>query len=370
MMIFSHRTDWTAETNAISATIARKKASSRSFVDLTESNPTKCSFKYPDETLLKALGKKENLIYTPDSKGLLVARKAISQYYAAKNVTVDPEHIILTSSTSEAYSHIFRLLLNPGETVAAPAPGYPLFDYLGGLNDLTLAKYSSKKMPPEAKALLVVNPNNPTGNFTSAEEKQAMNHFCASGKVSIISDEVFLDYAYAEKGETFAGNEKVLTFTMSGISKILGLPQMKLSWIVVSGPQKIREEALQKLEVIADTYLSVGSPVQNALPGWLAKKDKPVNEILKRVISNRELLKKKIGSKLSLSPAQAGWYAVLYSDAIKDEEKFVLSLLDRQDVLVHPGFFYDFEQTGHLVLSLLLSPEKFEKGVDALMKAF
>jgi aspartate/methionine/tyrosine aminotransferase len=243
-------------------------------------------------------------------------------------------------------------------------------DYLGGLNDLTMAKYSSKKLPPEAKAVLVVNPNNPTGNFIGAEERQSINHFCATGKASIISDEVFLDYAYAKSGESFAGNEKALTFTLSGISKILGLPQMKLSWIVVSGPAKLRDEALQRLEVILDTYLSVGSPVQNALPGWLAKKDKPIHEILKRVTSNRETIKKKLGAKAHLASAQGGWYAVLYSEAIKDEESFVLELLEKQDVLIHPGFFYDFEQTGHVVLSLLPDHKTFEKGIGALAKAF
>ena len=380
--MFADRTSWPRDENPLSKALQSKRLQNQKILDLTQSNPTLCRFLYSQSPLFETLSHPENTRYTPDPHGLSVAREAVARYYAGKNIHVPLENIFLTSGTSEAYSFLFRLLANPGDTVLAPAPGYPLFDFLTGLNDLKLEKYPlaygnawrldesrlsafSEKNP---RALIWVNPNNPTGNYATPEEMKALNHFGVKNSCALIADEVFLDYS-SRKGEwrSFAGNEEALTFTLSGISKILGLPQMKLSWIIVSGPKDLRDEALHRLEVIADTYLSVNAPVQNALPFWLPEAPKVCGEILERVNGNREALLQALQNRrdVEVLNAEGGWYATLRMKGIRDED-YCLRLLRENNVFVHPGYFFDFETEDFLVVSLLAPSEEFKTAIQAL----
>ena len=269
-------------------------------LDLTVSNPTECGFGYLNPDLLTPLQNLDNLIYSPDPRGLLSCRKAISDYYAAKGIHVETDQIFVTTNTSEAYSFVFKLLLNPGDAVLAPEPSYPLLDYLAVFNDVqTVRKSDAQKI----KAALLVHPNNPTGNYVSLEERKNFNDLARKNGWSLIVDEVFLDYPLKNnslKKQSFAGNQDVLTLTLSGISKVLGLPQMKLSWIVVNGPEKEKHEALNRLEILADTYLSASTPIQNALTEWMKKIELIQEEIRSRIQKNYETLLNESKKNLSV----------------------------------------------------------------------
>src|SRR3989338_5114229 len=328
-MRFSQRTNWVTHANPLTQLINEKKKEGEDLIDLTQSNPTGCSFKFMNEDWLKPLSDKENLTYEPDPRGLLEAREAICRYYLDKKIKLYPEQIFLTSSTSEAYHFIFRLLCDARDLVAVPRPSYPLFDYLTTLADVDIIGYqldygkfwginvNSLEIPfiENPKAIILVNPNNPTGNFVGESELGSLNSLCEKHQAAIISDEVFLDFSWGQKSKamSLAGNREVLTFVLSGASKILALPQMKLSWVVVNGPLDLREEAMERLEIISDTYLSVNTPSQKALKFWLSKRKFVEEEILSRVRSNYEILAKRWKGKSStqLLNAQAGWYAVL-----------------------------------------------------------
>ena len=386
MMKFSRRTDWPNVPNPISQSIDEKKRNGVSLIDLTESNPTHCGFNFLNEKLLKPLRNPKNLIYSPDSSGLREAREVICAYYAEKNISVSPEQLILTASTSEAYSFLLRLLCDPGDHVAIPRPSYPLFEYLTALTDVDTDGYPltyelntwrivkdklEAVLLQNPKALILVNPNNPTGNLVKSEELLLLNKLCRRSDTAIISDEVFLDFTLEAKHPvpiSLAGNEEVLTFTVSGISKILALPQMKLSWIIVSGPKDFKERALERLAIIADTFLSVNTPVQQALGSWFRSRKVIQQEILKRVKANRGYLVKKFenNKKVSVFTGEGGWYAVLRFQSDKNDEEVSLGLLERHQVIIHPGYFFDFEGENFLVLSLLLPSETFEKGIETL----
>lgn len=348
-------------------------------LDLTESNPTRAGIRYPKE-ILQSLSRKENLNYEPDARGLKSARKIISGYYADKGIRVSPDQIILTASTSEGYSHLFRLLANPGDEVLVPAPSYPLFDYLAGLSDVQLKPYSlnyeakwqidfralESSVISKTRAVMLVNPNNPTGNFVKRDELAKLNGIAKQHHLALISDEVFLDYGFGSKVQSFAGNQKALTFTLSGISKILALPQMKLGWIVVNGPKKVRDEAIERLEVIADTFLSVSTPAQNALVGWYREKSKIQNQILDRVKKNLKSIQ--LPSSCELLHAEGGWYAVIRIPRIHSEEEWVTQFLEKDKVLVQPGYFFDFPKEAYIVASLLTPEKNFKEGMKRIQK--
>lgn len=379
-MKFSSRTQWPAGVNRLAVLADDFRQKKRPFIDLTRSNPTACGFKTLSGPLRASFPASADFFYEPDPRGQLSARGAICRYYAAKKENVSPDQIILTSGTSEAYSFLFRLLLNPGESLAVPAPSYPLLDSIAGLNDIEMLRYrllyerdrwrtdreNLKKCGP-VKAVCVVNPNNPTGHFVSRSDKVFLNHFCAERAAALISDEVFLDFSIHNKTKpfSFAGNQEVLTFTLSGISKMLGLPQMKLSWIVVSGPKEEADEALRRLEIIADTYLSVNSPVQTALESWLGRRLKINREIIQRIAANGAFLKKLFTGKKSLKVlnAEGGWQAVIRTELGLGDEELALKLLRHAGVLAHPGYLYDFDNGEYLVVSLLLRTEEFKEGV-------
>lgn len=368
-MFFSRRTDWPEGQNRLALLAESFREEGRSFIDLTQSNPTVCGFPSLNAEWLEPFSNPNNLTYEPDPKGLLAARQAVSRYYLFKNIRVSPERIVLTSSTSEAYAFLFKLLLNPGEKIAVPAPSYPLLDSLAALSDVGIVRWRDFKILEvfeRTKALCVVNPNNPAGNFVHQDEKDFLNRYAAKHHAALISDEVFLDFPHTDKAETqsFAGNSEVLTFTLSGISKILALPQMKLSWIVVSGPEREAREALRRLEIIADTYLSVNTPSQIALADWLERRGEIQEEILARVRHNKAFLTQNLKDQASVLNAEGGWQAVVRVES--DDESLALEFLEKSEVLTHPGYLYDFEAGDHLVLSLLPEPQKFEEGVRRL----
>jgi hypothetical protein len=355
-------------------------------IDLTESNPTRCGFHYPDE-ILSALMTPDSLLYEPSPKGLLSAREAVAAYYAEKDVTADPEHILLTASTSEAYSFLFRLLADHGDRVLVPRPSYPLFDFLATINDVKLDAYPlvysgrwhvdlaalREAITPRTRAILVVNPNNPTGSCLQRYERAEIVDLCRLHDLALISDEVFADYPFTQNPNgvvTMAGISEALTFALGGVSKLLGLPQMKLAWVCASGPADLLSDALTRLDVIADTYLSVNTPVQRALPQWMAQRHQITEQILNRVLANRRYLLDRLRPPhvCECLEADGGWYAVIRVPRTRSEEELILELLDQDGVLIHPGYFFDFASEGYVVASLLPLPDVFRAGLEKMLK--
>ena len=383
---FSKRTNWETAPNDLARLARSILETGQNIIDLTGSNPTHSEFRYLDAGLLKPFTDTGNLSYDPSPRGLLTARASICDYYRRHGISVTPEQVFLTAGTSEAYGFLFRLLAEPGEMVLAPRPSYPLLDYLAGLADIQVERYpliyqnkwkidksrfqaGSLRKP---KAVVVVNPNNPTGNFVSPKEREAINRFARVQQAAVISDEVFLDFAHPARPDmpSFAHNREVLTLTLSGVSKAAGLPQMKLSWIVVSGPPDLCEEAGRRLEVISDTFLSVSIPAQRALPFWLGKQREITGEILDRLNVNKTCLAQAVSGieRVKLLACEGGWYAVLEVAGDRTDEEWAVLLLQEDRVLVHPGYLFDFEGGPFLVLSLLPPPDLFSKGVDRFAK--
>ena len=387
--MFSSRTNWDLTPNRLAAELARMRARGREVLDLTESNPTRCGFKYGNRTILQALARPGSLQYHPDPRGMAPAREAVADYYrnrggGAASLRVDPERILLAASTSEAYSFLFRLLCEPGDQVLAPAPSYPLFEFLAGLNDVELAPYPlvydhgwqidlhsvASAITARSRALVVVNPNNPTGSFVKPRELAALNRLCAARGLALVADEVFLDYAHQGRARpSLAANRQVLTFALSGLSKISVLPQMKLAWAVVNGPKPEVRGAMARLEVIADTYLSVNTPAQLALPVLLAQRKSIQAQIRRRIAANRRELTRQLASHLArrVLKSEGGWYAVLRVPVMGPDEELALTLLRKRAVFVHPGHFYGFAGEGHLVLSLLVPEGRFQEGLRRLL---
>jgi alanine-synthesizing transaminase len=383
--VFSSRLKWSQNQNPLSALLDEKRRTGALVLDLTESNPTRASLDYPEAEILDALASRAALQYDPHPQGMLTAREAVSQYYAERGVEIPASRILLTASTSEAYAYLFKLLADPGDDALAPRPSYPLFEFLSVLESVAVRQYPlrydgawhvdfdalSRATTARSRAVVVVNPNNPTGSFLKRDEAEGLEYFAARRELAILSDEVFADYGFAEdpaRAATLAGNREALTFCMSGLSKIAGLPQLKLGWIVVSGPG--HEDAMERLEWIADTYLSVATPVQAALPQLLDLAQSVRVQIRRRTAANLAWLREQTaGSSASVLRVEGGWYAVLQVPRTRSEEAWALALLGEANVLVQPGFFYDFESEAFLVLSLLTAPETFTAGVRQILAA-
>ena len=348
--------------------------------DLTASNPTRCGFEY-SPNLLTALADLQALDYDPQPKGLLRAREAVCAYYAGHDVVVAPEQVVLTTSTSEAYSYLFRLLCDPGSEILVPQPGYPLFDFLAGLDDVRLKAAPliydygwqidpggfRRAITPETRAIMLVHPNNPTGHFTKPWEAEELGRMCREYGLSLIVDEVFLDYGFAGAPASFAaGLDGVGVYVVSGLSKIAGLPQMKAAWIVATGPD--HAAVMDRLEVIADTFLSMNAPVQGALPAWLAGRHEMQQQIKDRVAANLVEFDGQLSQLESVRrlEVEGGWYAVLRIPALTSDENTVMALLER-GVWVHPGYFFGMEESGWLVVSLLGPIDEFKSGVTTLV---
>jgi alanine-synthesizing transaminase len=384
--MFSQRTNWRLSPNALTRVIEQARASGRTILHLTVSNPTEAGVRPDREIVLAALANPEAMHYDPQPRGLLEARQAVSRYYRESHeVDLSPERLILTTSTSEAYSYVFRLLCNPGDEVLVPKPSYPLFEFLADLADVKLVPYPLlydhgwqidldslyKAATVRSRAVILVHPNNPTGSFVSAAEGAALNAFCRDRGLALIVDEVFLDYSHdGVPRRSFVTNTDALTFTLSGVSKISALPQMKLAWVATSGPEEIVAEAGARLEIIADTFLSMNAPVQLAAPVLLDQR-KQIQPILRdRLRVNLAELDRQLAGRPSCARliVEGGWYVALRVPAIESDEDLAIGLLRKASVGVHPGHFYDFPNEGHLVLSLITEPADFREGLARLLQ--
>jgi alanine-synthesizing transaminase len=383
--MFSRRTDWKLTPNRFTQVQRELQAAGREVLDLTISNPTRAGLHYDAETILQALVNPQAMDYDPQPKGLRGAGEAVAGYYRKQHDDIDPDAIVLTTSTSEGYSYIFRLLCNVDDEILVPKPSYPLFEFLADLDDVKLAPYPLlydhgwqidfpslyKAVNHRTRAVVVVHPNNPTGSFVADAERSALNQFCREYNLALIVDEVFLDYAHdGAVRPTFATNHDVLTFTLSGLSKIAGLPQMKLAWIVTSGPAEQVSAALARLEVIADTYLSMNAPIQLAAPVLLEQRHSIQPLLLDRVRANlseldRGLAKQNTSRRLD---AEGGWYAVIRVPVTQTDEDLAIEILRKVSVLVHPGHFYDFPSDGYLIVSLITPPQSFRHGIAQVIE--
>lgn len=377
--MFSSRTGWNLSPNALHQLLEEIRRKGEPIADLTESNPTRCDLSY-DPKLIQALSSERSLVYEPDPRGLLTARHSIAGYYLQRGIVVDPANIFITAGTSEAYSHLFKLLCNPGEKVLVPKPSYPLFDYLCALNDVEARHYRlryddewrvdvdslSDIVDESTRAILLVHPNNPTGSYITVQEREAVLTIASKRGLALIVDEVFGDFSFDDiKGPhgSFACEQDALVFTLNGISKLLGLPQMKLAWITASGALPLLHDAASRLEIICDTYLSAGTPVQQALPALFTNGRRVTEQIRTRVRRNYNSLRAMTGgTPVSLLDADGGWNAIVQFPRIMSDETWALRLLKECNVLVHPGHFFEIEREGCIVISLLPEESTFSSG--------
>jgi alanine-synthesizing transaminase len=387
--MFSKRTGWNRQENELTLALERLRSEGRTLLDLTRSNPTECAFGHDEAEIRRALTAGEVLRYRPEACGMSVAREAVATYYkSAHKVIVPRDDLVLTCGTSEAYSFLFRLLCNAEDEVLIPAPGYPLFDFLADLCDVKLVRFPlmydhgwqidfaalAAAATERTRALIVVHPNNPTGHYVSATEQEQLAEFCRERGIALVVDEVFLDFSLRDEScRSFVMANETLTFTLSGLSKICGMPQMKLAWVAVSGgPEAEKTEALQRLEVIADAYLSVGTPVQLAASDLLEMRGAFQKQVMARVRQNLleldgQLALQKTCTRLE---CEGGWTAVLRVPAVQSDEELAIALLKERCVLVHPGHFYDFAGPGHIVVSLIVPEQEFAEGMRRVLAHF
>ncbi len=384
--MFSDRTNWKLTRNRLTQALEEATSSRSHILDLAISNPTRAGLQYDDHKILQALASPQAMDYDPQPKGLPSARRAVADYYENQHgMHLDPERVILTTSTSEGYSFVLRLLCNPGDELLVPKPSYPLFEFLADLQDVKLVPYPliydhgwqmdfpslQKSVTERTRGVVVVHPNNPTGSYVHAREREYLNNFCSEHKLAIIADEVFLDYAHDQSRQpSFAANEDVLTFALSGVSKISALPQMKVAWVATAGPAAEVREALGRLEIIADTYLSINAPIQWALPTLLAERTGIQQQLIERVLDNLSELDRRLAAQKTCQRlnVEAGWYAVMRVPVTQTDEELAIDLLRRKSVLVHPGHFYDFPSDGYLVLSLIGKKGDFAEAVQRVLE--
>jgi alanine-synthesizing transaminase len=391
--MFATRTNWRLDTNRLARALEEHRRSGKELFDLTASNPTTCGLAYPEEEILAALADPRALVYRPESKGLREAREAVAEYYRERQgfsgsiQQIDPERILLASGTSEAYSHIFRLLCEKGDEILVPAPSYPLFEFLADLADVRLVPYLllydhgwqidfaslGAALTPHSRAVLVVHPNNPTGSFVKSREAAELAEICAARGMAIVADEVFIDYTSGgAPAHTFAFSEEALTFTLSGLSKISLLPQMKLAWMIVSGPEAVVQTAVDRLEIIADTFLSPSTPIQLALPKFLALRHSMQAQLQQRISANLSFLDRMLRESKSLTrlDREGGWYAILRVPVTATDDNLTVALIERCSVLFHPGHFFNFAHDGYLVISLITPEHELQEGMRRLRKFF
>lgn len=383
--MFSARTRWDLTPNRLATLAARARARGRPLLDLTETNPTRAGLTAPPQ-VLQELALPRALHYQPDPRGLAEAREAVAADHARRGSDIDPAHVVLTASTSEAYAFLFKLLCDPGDAVAVPRPSYPLFEYLARLEGIDVVTYPLRydgewhagpgdlegALTKRTRAVVVVSPNNPTGSFLKRDEADALFALCASRGLAVIADEVFADFAFRDdprRVPSLAGRPEALTFALGGLSKSCGLPQLKLAWIAASGPDALRDAALERLEVVADTYLSVATPVQEAAPGILRSLPELQAPLRARTGANLLALRQQVARAplVTLLEPEGGWTAVLRVPAHHSEDEWCARLIEEDGVLVQPGYFFDFPSEAFLVVSLLCPPDVFADGVSRLL---
>jgi alanine-synthesizing transaminase len=389
-VIWSNRVDANLAANRLTTTLAALRAEGRPIVDLTLSNPTIADFKYPPG-LLSPLGHRRGLVYRPDPFGVREAREAVAADYQRRGVSISANRIVLTASTSEAYSLLFKVLCDPGADVLVPRPSYPLLDHLARLDAVHTRFYDleyhqrwgidftslERAVSPAARAIVVVSPNNPTGSRIRRSELDRLDRIAGDHDAAVIVDEVFVDYDLTNGARTEAAvplqrESSSLVFSLGGLSKSIGLPQAKLAWMAVNGPPALVDDALARLEFAADAYLSVSTPVQEAAADLLAAGSVVREQIQERVADHYRHLVQSVPERsgCTVLAADGGWYAVLRVPAVAAEEDLVLSLLQDDAVLTHPGYFFDFQTGAHIVVSLLPAPEPFREGVARLIRHF
>jgi alanine-synthesizing transaminase len=385
--LFSHRFTEDLSPNALSLLLREKRTSGQIIFDLTASNPTRVGLTYDDGEILAALSLPAAMTYAPDPHGLLEARRSIGQYYRELGVSIEADDIFLTASTSEAYAILFKLLGNPDDEILIPRPGYPLLAHLAWFENLQPISYPLRYddaqgwfidldvlealITPKSRAIVVVSPNNPTGNYVKQTELAVLDQICRRNHLALIVDEVFGDFPAMDAPQpsrTVLNRSEALSFVLNGFSKMLGLPQVKLGWIAVGGEPGLVQAARTRLEVLLDFYLSVATPVQHAVARLLATCQAIQEQIHARIAANGRFMEEQIQRTSSgrVLKREGGWYGIIeISDALTDEER-VLQLLERQNTLVHPGYFYDFQREGCVVISLLPHPEMFQTGITRL----
>jgi aspartate/methionine/tyrosine aminotransferase len=383
--MFSERTHWDLRANRLAERLAARRAAGARILDLTETNPTRAGLPCPDD-LLGALARAQSRRYDPTPFGLPAAREAVAADFARRGFPLGPDRVLLSASTSEAYSFLFKLLCDPGDEVLVPRPGYPLFEFLATLESVRVRAYPlahdgewhmdvaglREAVGPRTRAVFVVSPHNPTGHCLKRDERDALETLCAGRGLALVSDEVFADYTFRDdprRAASVARDGPALAFALGGLSKSCGLPQLKLAWTAVTGPEPLRRDALARLEVVADTYLSVSTPVQVAAPEIVARREELSGPIRARLRANLEALRAAIvpGCPATLLEPEGGWSAVLRVPATRTEEERVTRLLEERDVLVHPGYFFDFPREAFLVLSLLAAESDFAEGVGRVL---
>ncbi|OFV89680.1 MAG: hypothetical protein A3G76_08250 [Acidobacteria bacterium RIFCSPLOWO2_12_FULL_65_11] len=385
--MFSNRTPSSLTPNRLTLALEAVRAAGRPFIDLTESNPTRAGFDYPPD-LLASLGHPRGLTYTPSPFGTIEARRAVAADYARRGLDVAPERIVLTTSTSEAYGLLFKLLADPGDEVLVPRPSYPLFDHLTRLDVVSTRSYEleyhgawsidmasvERAVTGRSRAVLVVSPNNPTGSFVRPDELDRLAAICQDRDLALIADEVFADYELTPGAPASAGRmldrRDTLVFSLGGLSKSVGLPQVKLGWIAAAGPDRIVEAALDRLELLCDTYLSVSTPVQLAAAELLARGAMVRSQVARRVAANSRRLREQARSvpACHVLTSEGGWYAVLQVPSLDSEEDLVVNLLQANGVLVHPGYFFDFPRESYLIVSLLVREDLFADGIGRVLR--
>jgi alanine-synthesizing transaminase len=385
--MFSDRVPRELTPNRLTQAVADLSRAGRRFIDLTESNPTRAGFDYPDD-LLAPLADRHALAYAPSPLGLASARAAVARDCARQGLDVSPDRIVLTASTSDAYSMLFKLLADAGDEVLVPRPSYPLFEPLARLDLVVPRPYdldihggwavdvasAERAITPRTRILLLVSPNNPTGSFVRADELDRLAALCAPRGIAIVADEVFADYELepgaAGRAARAASRTDVLTFALGGLSKSAGLPQVKLGWMAVGGPEPLARQAIERLAHVCDTYLAVSTPVQHAA-GTLIERGAGVREqIARRVAANYATIRARRDEVPSVRvlPSDGGWYVVLQVPSLDPEEDFVLNLLTTDEVLVHPGYFFDFPRESFVIVSLLPPPAAFAAGIDRVLR--
>ena len=382
--MFSSRVKRNQAVNRLSLAWGAKKSSGTMLLDLTESNPTRSGFSYDGEAIFRALAQPGSLLYQPHPQGLPGARQAVADYYRERGASVEADSLILTSGTSEAYGSLFKLLANPGDEILVPVPGYPLLEVLTELESVRQVPYRLLYEEPRGwridmerlrntisnrtAAIVSVSPNNPTGSFLKTDELAEVGELCRQFGLALIVDEVFADYgrgADENRVQCAAAHRGCLTFVLNGLSKVAGLPQLKLAWIHVSGPDALCRQAREHLEFINDAYLTVATPIQNAAADILRRRGTIQAQILARVETNASALEEEMETVPScrILKREGGWYAVLRLPEDCPDEDIAVQLLEEDDVYVHPGYFYDFSTGGFLVISLLTPLEIFREGV-------
>lgn len=382
--MFSHRVPGDLQPNRLARALDARRARGAPILDLTESNPTRAGFAHPPEVVV-ALAEPSGVRYEPEPFGLPAARGAVARDFARRGVEVDPARVILTASTSEAYSYLFKLLCDPGDEVLVPTPSYPLFDHLARLDGVRPVPYATqfygawtvdagaiaRALTPSTRAVLVVSPNNPTGSYLKRPELDALAAMCRDRSLALVGDEVFFDYPLDSSGARRASvveQADALTFSLGGLSKSAALPQVKLGWMAASGPTDLVDRALARLELVADTYLSVSTPVQLAAEPLLTAGGRLRPRILERLKANLATLHRLAAAypSCAVPPVEGGWSAVVQVPATCGEEELVLRLVEEDGVLVHPGYFFDFPREAFIVVSLLAPEAEFADGAARL----